>query len=188
MQEKLRYMEYIYSIYKEFEKVKVVALNGNYQYTTAYMQKVFGSAISISNLNYLMRDFGVNQTGDEQTDLQALYSAMRSYYANNTEVTSAMAGSNQMSQTNRPWEVLMQQVGLTPVGDVQIDYAKFQDAVKLMISQAVRPEEKQYFLGLLAQGQSVFNVRISAQPTPAPSVSGADILANMNRAFMLGGK
>lgn len=148
----------------------------------AYQYQIFGTVVSTERLQYLMELYGVIQTGDEYYDLRRLQEAMVSYYTK-FGTFDVNQGSNKQSQ-EIPWADLMSQIGLTATGDKANDYALFMMTVSVMSDNAT-PEEKVALAGLVYQSQYVF-----AQPEVqqnSTEVSASDILAVVNRAFMLGG-
>lgn len=159
----------------------VGAINKVYSYTTSYQSQFFSSAISNDQLNTLMQQFGVLQTGDQYTDLQALYQAMYNYYSMygtpNTQPQQQM-----QNQNNIPWAPLMQQVNLPTTGNLNTDYAAFKDKIT---SLQANPSSG-INIGELEQEASTAFVQPKEPQAAQPQLSGSDIIAQLNKAFILG--
>lgn len=165
-----------------------------YQYSTSYESAIFGATVSDSELNSLMQEYGVIQTGDNYTDLMALYNAM--YGGAKTAVEALAAEKQQKDQpittntTNVPWESLMSQVGLRTTGDVTVDYSAFNKQLSLMQGAARSKQDEADIATLAAQASVVFNQQtqqndITASGNSKPqSISGADIVAQLNKMFI----
>lgn len=165
------------------------AVGGVYSYTNfSYQYQLFSSAVSSDKLNDLMRQYGVIQTGDELSDLQALYAAM---YSNiQTNAASAVNSSNQIEGTdaeNVPWADVMKSVGLYPTGTMEDDYYAFTNRIdELEASQS--SSDNATLEEIRSEGESLF-AQASGQTTnstPTTQMSGADIIAQLNKAFILG--
>jgi len=165
----------------------VGAVSGTYFYTTDYQTQFFSSSISTGRLNDLMKQYGVLQTGDQNTDLKALFTAMYNY--SSQSISAANKASN--AQATQPqqaatieWAPLMQQIGLTATGNLENDYAAFMVQINLLEGAAQTPEAKANLAKIEQQAPSVF-VQAQGSTPSAKQVSGVDIMAAMNRAFML---
>lgn len=159
-------------------------------YSTATQYRYFDTTISDAQIKDLMKKYGVTPTGDPDKDLQELHDAM---YANaNSTVSSKVSFANQEVQNNQvsaaqnpmnvPWAALMIQAGLYPTGDFNTDYQEFTNKINTMQLSATSQQEKANIDQLIAQSKVVFISPVSSQ-TPSFSVSGADILAKMNKMY-----
>lgn len=158
------------------------AVNGVYQYTSSNQVQFFNGTISNDKLNYLMQQYGITQTGNSYTDMKALYSAMHGYFSQYGAIDPSQ-GSNQPSQAQIPWAGLMNNIGLQVTGQIDKDYSSFKNTVDFLTANAKTPNEKAIMQQLSMQAQSVF-IAPRTQENDRPTLSGADILAQMNKAFI----
>ena len=171
------------------------AISSVYTYSTSYQSSIFGSTYSNERLNQLMRQYGIIQTGDEYTDLVALYNAMHGDAKTKIEAAAAQkAGQNEPISTNTskvPWQSLMAQVGLQTTGNVSVDYEAFNRRLFQMQGAARSKQDEADIYALMNQGNIVFNDQtqqndITASGATKPqAISGAEILAQMNKMFAL---
>jgi len=186
--------------------------NNKYVYSANIEYSYFGTDISGQNLQALMEKYGIQQTGDSETDLRALYNAMYADAANQTKGSqpSSRTNNGQEAQnnsqatdagnsTNVPWANLMNQVGLSAIGDLKTDYDAFANKIAAMQSSGgTSPENQATINQLIAEASIVFvqpdsssQGSSSSAPNPQPhppsqSVSGADIQAQLNRMLVIG--
>lgn len=180
-----------------------------YAYSTNTEYKYFGSTVSEERLNDLMSKYGVQQTGDSETDLRALYTAL--YRESALELEGAQSSSNNansqrveqsqptqaQNSSNVPWATLMGQVGLITTGDFETDLNAFSEKIGLMQSSATSAQDKAIINQLVAQAEVVFvqpeqstaqaaSSQIQNAPQPQ-QISGADIQAQLNKLFLVTG-
>lgn len=169
----------------------------SYQYSSNVQYQYFGTTVSTDRLTQLMEEYGVQKTGDSQTDLQALYQAM--YSTASTEVTESQKGAQNNnssnasdgSSTNIPWASLMGQVGLMATGDLATDYATFNSKISEMQSSATSQDQQASVSLLQAEASTVFVQQSGAAGASSQGqqtqVSGADITAQLNKLYLFGG-
>jgi len=176
--------------------MSIGAVSSINRYSRAYESALFGTTVSNQRLDELMQEYGIIQTGDSYVDLLELYNAM--YKAAQTTVTAAAT----KRQTGRPpepittntiavpWQSLMVQVGLETTGDVAVDYAAFNRQIFFMQGAVRSKQDEADIAALFAQANISFNQQTQQMgitgsgATKLPSISGADIVAQMNRMFM----
>lgn len=187
----------------------ISAISSNYSYFQKYQDQFFGGTISVSQFEFLMRKYGVKESGDTYKDVQALYQAM--YASADSEVIAASTPSIQnqpkvqkpsqatdaQNSSNVPWASLMGQVGLTVTGDLDKDYAAFTAKISTMQASAAQSPKDQAMINQLIAEAGVVFVQQDQSSTQAtsqsqsnaqtPSVSGVDILAQLNRMYFFGG-
>ncbi len=162
----------------------VSAINGNYQYTNTYQSQFFSTTISASNLNDLMRQFGVVQTGDEYSDVQALYNTMYSYYTGQIDSQQQANSKSDSTDTNNvAWASVMNEVGLTPKGNLSDDYAAFNAQIQALEESAQTDSDKNEIQAFASQSQSYFVESTNSNQTTA-TASATDILAALNQAYI----
>jgi len=178
--------------------------------SSTVMYSYFKSAISTSQLETLLKKYGLKSTGDTEQDMKALYQVMSQSAVkevvgvevtekvekkeNKQSVEGAASTENQI-----PWANLMSQVGLFTSGDLNTDYISFMNQVSLMKASAgASTQQKANIEQLMAQAGVVFaqqNQPMQANQSTASSSddsaskqqsSGADILAKLNKMRMLG--
>lgn len=166
-----------------------------YQYSTAYESALFGTTVSDDRLNALMQQYGITQTGDSYTDLKALYNAM---YGEAESKATAASSNRQPGQPlttdtkNVPWVNLMSQVGLSATGIVAVDYSAFNERLFTMQGAARTKQDEADIAALSAQANVVFNQQTqqtditSTGSTRPQAISGADIVAQLNKTLLLG--
>lgn len=179
-----------------------MSVNAISSYSSATQYQYFSSAVSDDQVQSLLQQYGLIPTGDDSTDLQALYEAM--YAAAQTNVTSSSSATDNSQQsqnsqatdaensTNIPWSDLMSQVGLYASGDYTTDYEAFNDKITSMQASGALSQQDQATINELLSEASI----IFVQPTDSSSqtstqssyqlVSGADIQAQLNRMYLLG--
>lgn len=182
-----------------------MSVNAISAYSSATQYKYFSAVVSTSQLQSLMEKYGIRTTGDQDKDLEALYQVMYSEAASEAAETLGSVATqpvnNQTVQdaasTQIPWANLMTQVGLSATGNLEDDYAAFNNQINAMkASGASSQSDRAYISLLMAQAGVVFvqdtsttqaaaSSARSAQPQ-AQSVSGVDIIAQLNKMYMLG--
>lgn len=174
-------------------------------YSSIEQYRYFSAYVSDARLQQLMKDYGIQVTGDPDQDLQALYTAM--YAEAEKDVAYGMpVAANMVSQpvqapsqpqqtTNVPWATLMGLVGLSPTGDFSTDYSAFNNQIQVMQASSSSPDQKAVVAQLQAEAQVVFvqpdqGAAQQGQPQAPqqspPTVSGAQITAMLNQLFMVG--
>lgn len=185
--------------------IGAVSSINSYRYSTSVEYKYFGTTFSDQNLQDLMRQYGIIQTGDSDVDLKALYQAM--YSSATSQATAASASKNShlakpeeiqaqaaQNANNVPWATLMNQVGLSPTGDLATDLTAFNNKISQMMASATTQQEKANLYQLAAeasivfvQPESVSQSNVSVQSSSlSHSISGADIMARLNKLMMVG--
>ncbi|MBP7212129.1 hypothetical protein KBA27_04770 [bacterium] len=163
----------------------VSAINGVYQYSNIYQDLYFGTSISASQLDDLMRKFGIVQTGNEKDDLSALYEAMYSYYE--SELTSKQVSNAQQKQqemSNVQWASVMKEVGLTATGDITTDYEAFLAQIKALEDAATSQEDKAEIQAFASQAQSYFVGQTSVNTSlQGGGVSINSVVSSVDNAF-----
>lgn len=180
----------------------VSSINSYYQYSSSVQYSYFGTTISEARLQQLMKDYGIQQTGDAYTDIKTLYQVMYgSAAANVQENTPAKEVKHKQNpqsteaaaSTNVPWATLMNQVGLSATGDLATDYQAFSNRISAMQAGATTPQQKADISQLVAEATVVFVQPESTQAAPQTQTtyqmqkaSGADITAMLNRLYTVG--
>lgn len=185
--------------------------NNMYAYSSNVVYEYFGTNISGKQLQDLMEQYGIYQTGDSDTDIKALYDAMYadaknqvnssqpSTSTNNTQKTQpSNQGAGVSDSSNVPWANLMSQVGLFATGNLTTDYEAFSDKISKMISSAtLSQQDRANIAQLIAEASMVFvqpNSSTQASSASAQAqqpaqtvqpISGADIMAQLNKMIML---
>lgn len=196
----------IYTLYIQIgiKVMTISAISSDYSYFQSYQNQYFGGTVSISQFQYLMQQYGVQSTGDSYKDVQNLYQAMYAEAA--VDAVSANASSNSDQATkpsppseapntnNVPWANLMNQVGLSAIGDLATDHAAFNNRILSMQSSGALAQQEQASIDqLIAEASIVFVPPPGPPPsqpqdqgsTKVPEVTGADITAQLNRMFFL---
>lgn len=162
----------------------VGAVMGVYQYTGVYQAQFLPSTITNDQLNALMRQYGIKQTGDEYTDIKALYEAMYQDIAR-SGATQGVKTENQMEQIY-PWASLMKQLGLGATGDFSKDYSVFMNALNTQQAAAKTPAEKSRLNLIQRMAQVVFvQPQQKEQANKIMQLTGSEIIAQMNRTALL---
>lgn len=177
---------------------------GSFSYSSSLYKKL-DTGLTDVQIQELMKKYGIKPTGNKSADLQALYQAMCADIVSSTNANQYVANQNQNTQncthakaasaeTNVPWAALMAQVGLTATGNYDKDYEAFNDRIEAMqqsLSGRDAQEGDAYIAQLQAEASVVFSKPIQTSHHHSAShqqkqVSGADILAQMNKKFFLG--
>lgn len=185
--------------------VGIVSAISSYSNASSVEYQYFGTSISDSELESLMQQYGIQVTGDADTDIRELYEAMYSVAANDVQSSqsSSQVQSNQNSQetegqnaSNVPWANLMTQVGLSATGDLSTDYEAFSGRISAMQSSSATSADMQATINqLMAEANVVFvqQANSSTQTSSsqqsqgaAQTVSGADIVAQLNKLYLVG--
>lgn len=161
------------------------------------------SSLSTTQLSELMQKYGVQQTGNKATDLQALYQAMYTSTVSGTTGAQSAANDQQQAQScshskaaasnTVPWADLMNQVGLTASGDLNKDYAAFNERVTAMqesLSGRNSQEGSAFISQIQAEAAIIFgqqgqSVASASSSSSSSQVSGADILAQLNKMYLV---
>lgn len=166
----------------------VGAVSGIYQYSSAAQTQFFSITASSERIAELMTYYGIKETGDDYTDMRALYQAMYNSY------TQSASSSINAQESNRPqpqaqtpaWAPLMAQVGLPTTGDLQKDYAAFMNKISQLEAAAGSDKSKKASAENLAiQAQSAFVAPAQAQGADNSMFSGAMILSDLNRSLVV---
>lgn len=186
----------------------VGAVSSTTIYSSSLQYKYFHTVLSESQVQDLLRKYGILPSGNADTDLDNLYNIM---YAQASKDASEAIGSlastqqqqpqqqktKQVEQSSQelPWATLMSQVALTATGDLDKDYASFNEKISLMSASATTPQDKANVAQLQAQASIVFvqNTQQTAKKvtpiaqsnTQAEAPTGADIMAMLNRMYFL---
>lgn len=186
--------------------IGAVSSISSYRYSTSVEYKYFGTTFSDQTLQDLMRQYGIIQTGDSDVDLKALYQAM--YSSATSQATAASASKNSQpvkpeesqvqgaqNANNVPWATLMNQVGLSPTGDLATDLTAFNNKISQMMASATTQQEKANLYQLAAEASIVFvqpvsvsqsNISVQSSSHSLSQISGADIMARLNKLMIVG--
>ena len=181
--------------------MSVSAISSVYSSYQSYEYQYFGATISESKFTALMQKYGITQTGNAYNDVQALYSAMSGNA--DTEVAGSVASQNSQqanqpaqeteakNSSNIPWANLMSRIGLAATGDLSADYEAFDNKISQMQDSAAASSQQQALISqLIAEASVVFvNNQVAQTQDSTQSqaqVSGSDIVAKLNRMFLLG--
>ncbi len=165
--------------------VGAVSSSYSYSYATSFQYQFFGTVVSDERIQELMKLYGIQQSGNKEYDLQALYKAMLSSAKIDANDASAQQPVQAGAQSaNVPWATLMNQVGLAVTGDFTTDYQLFNNKISTMQLSATSAKDKAFINQLVSEAQIVFVPPTSSGP--APKASGADILAQLNKMYMFG--
>lgn len=159
----------------------ITAINGIYDYGATYQRQFFGSAISPKKLNELMEEYGIHQTGNAYSDIKELYKAMYGDYSQQATAEAARQ-SAQAPEMKYPWEGVMAKIGLAATGDYEKDKSAFDSALR-QLTQIAQGEQQAYLGQLQHEGRTAFAAQQPDAPSTQP-VSGYDIMAQVNRAFI----
>ena len=158
-------------------------------YSSINQAQFFTGTVSNDRLSALMKEYGVQPTGNEYNDLQSLYKAMYNYFSQ-YGTPSASNLSSQPSQAqqaaNAPWAPLMKQVGLSATGDLKSDYAAFLAKVSALQGNTSATQSEKTSLQDTEKAATYAFVQPSQMQAQAPQLSGADIVAQLNKAFLVG--
>lgn len=161
------------------------AISSTNIYSTALQYQYFGTDISDDKIKDLMRTYGIMTTGNAEFDIQSLYDAMSAAASGNLKNAQQPSAPEVTGTTaNVPWADLMNQVGLSPMGDLDTDYNAFNQQIYLMQISATSPQEKANVAQLQAQAAIVF-IDQSSGSSQKPQISGADILAQLNKLYLM---
>lgn len=165
-------------------------------YPNAMQYRYFDTTISDNQILSLMRKYGISPSGDRDSDLEALYSAMYPYakemVANNVEnaqqAQQNKAQSAQQVPSDVPWAKVMYQAGLHVSGDHKKDYQAFTDKILEMKKSAATPQNQAMISQLISEAEIVFTPPSSSSESAGslPSATGADITAMLNKLYFLG--
>lgn len=183
--------------------MSVASISANPLYTLSLQCQYFGTSISESKIKDLMAEYGIKPSGNPSYDVQALYDAM--YTEARSEVKKAQSSSNVQAPQQKeapevigntasvPWANLMSQVGVPLTGTFEGDYNSFNQRINAMSIAATTQQEKASIDQLMAEAGIVFvqpqqsvDIPSQGQPPIPKQASGADILAQLNRMYLLG--
>lgn len=160
----------------------IPAINGIYDYGATYQRQFFGSAIPAHKINELMDDYGITRTGDAYRDIKELYKAMYGDYSQQATVAANNQYAAQTAAMRYPWEAVMAKIGLAATGDYEKDKAAFESALR-QLTQIAQGDQQAYLAQLQYEGKNAFGAGVPQSPSE-PSVSGYDIIAQINQAFI----
>lgn len=158
--------------------MQVQSINGVYQYTDMYQAQFLPSGITNDQLNILMKRYNIPQTGDDYTDLKALYTAMYQDIERNGEMQGVQTSAQKEEMI--PWASLMSQIGLSATGDYSKDYSNFLNTLTRLQSEAKTPAEKSRLNLVEKMAQFAF-VQQQNPVNTVMQLTGAQIVAEMNR-------
>lgn len=180
----------------------VSSVNSYYQYSSSVQYNYFSTTVSADRLQDLMKQYGIQQTGDPDADIRALYQVMYSTAAADVQYNTPAKEvkhkehsqpTEAAASTDVPWATLMNQVGLSATGDLATDYLAFSNKIAVMQASATTPQQKADISQLVAQATIVFVQPESTQAAPQTQTSyqpqkasGADITAMLNRLYTVG--
>lgn len=190
----------------------VGAVSSTTIYSNSLQYKYFHTVLSDAQVQDLLRNYGILPSGDADIDLDNLYNVMYAQASKDaTEAAGSIASTQQtqtpqntqstqttQSSTEVPWATLMSQVGLTATGDLDKDYASFNEKISLMSASATTPQDRANVAQLEAQANIVFvqptqtaqasNSNQSntqgAMATATATATGADIVAMLNKLYL----
>lgn len=162
----------------------VGAVNSVTSYSSFYQAQFFAGTVSSDRLKDLMKEYGVQTTGNEYNDLQSLYQAMYRYFSQYGVPSASEQPSQAQQAATAPWAPLMTQVGLTATGDLNADYATFTDRINYLQGNPSSSESEK--ASLQEAENAAPSVFVQQSPTQNAGLSGADIVAQLNRAFLIG--
>lgn len=197
----------IYTLYIQIVRddyMIVSAIGSNFYYSPSVQYEYFGTSVSESRIQDLMSMYGINQTGDSEYDMRALYDAMYSLASNELDALQAVYNRQQQVQESDeteaqdsasvPWADLMGQVGLPVTGVYETDHDAFDMQIFSMKMSAVgNPQQLASVAQLEAQASVVFVKSNPSADQSAPegtslpstaSVSGYEILAALNKMYI----
>lgn len=186
--------------------MSVGAVSSSYTYSTSYatfeQYKFFHAVISNSQVQELLRKYGVVPSGDSYTDLHALYEVLYAQASKDASEAIGSVASQQTQNTQKPqpeqnsteapWATLMSQIGLKATGNLGKDYASFDEKISMMMASALTPQDKANISQLQSQASVVFveNKKQSTQSTSSAQNNtqqatpiGVDIMAMLNRLY-----
>lgn len=156
-------------------------------YSASLQYQYFGTAISADKIKDLMNAYGIMTTGDANIDLQNLHDAMQLNATDNLKETQASQQQTPPAAKNVPWADLMNQIGLPLTGSIDADYNAFNQKIFEMQMSATTPTEKANIAQLQAQALIAFVPPQNSNPNQStPQVSGTDIIAQLNKMYLLG--
>lgn len=180
--------------------MSVSAISSNFYYSPSVQYEYFGTTVSESRIQDLMRMYGIEQTGDSEYDMRALYNVMYSFASSQLDALQAVYNRQQQVQESDeteaqdsasvPWAGLMGQVGLPVTGVYDTDYDAFNMQIfSMRMSAAGNPQQLASVAQLEAQASVVFvkQDQSASEGTSLPStgsVSGYEILAALNQMYI----
>ncbi len=174
-------------------KIEAVRLDGSYAYNVtsseqsdvnSILYSYFGSTISPSQFDAMLKRYGIIATGNVDLDARTLYKAMYSAASNLLEnnIQSAAASAE---KPKLPWNDIMAQVGINPTGDLNTDRGSFYDRISAMQASAANDSNQTANINLLLAEAGVVFVSMAAQEQK--TASAAEIKALVNKQFFFGG-
>lgn len=155
-------------------------------YSTSIQYQYFGTTVSDDRIQELLNEYGIQTTGYASIDLQNLYDAMSSIATNNVKGAQSNQQQGPPPANSVPWADVMNQVGLSPTGDISTDQAAFNQQIYLMQVSATSPQDKASIAQIQAQADIAFSEQSTDSSQSSPQISGADIMAQLNKMYMLG--
>ena len=174
-------------------KIEAVRLNGSYAYNVSseeqtdvnsILYRYFGSTISNSQFDTMLKRYRIVATGDVDKDARRLYEAMYAASSDflNSNIQSAAASEQ---KPELPWKNVMEKIGINPTGDLSTDKTSFYDRIFAMQTSADGNNTQLANINLLMAEAGMAFVSMAAQEQK--SASAADIKALVNRQFFFGG-
>ena len=120
--------------------------------------------------------------GISAKDIKELYKAMYGDYSQQATVAANNKYAAQTAAMRYPWEAVMAKIGLAATGDYEKDKAAFESALR-QLTQIAQGDQQAYLAQLQYEGKNAFGAGVPQAPRE-PSVSGYDIIAQINQAFI----
>lgn len=157
-------------------------------YSASLQSQYFGTTVSADRIKDLLNEYGIQTTGDASIDMQNLYEAMFSAASNSVKNTLQQNSQPEVigNSANVPWAALMSQVGLSLTGDINTDYNAFMQKIFSLQLSATSPQDQANMAQLQAEADIVFVQSTTSQDQSSPQASGADILAQLNKMYLMG--
>lgn len=170
--------------------IMTIGAISSYNYSSSYQISFFGTSISASRIAELMDKYNIEQTGDQYADLQALYNAMAAEATQTAVKASTQNSTEKKVETNQapPWSNIMAQVGLELTGSKETDHYNFNQRISQLLTSATTPQNKATIQQLQAEAAIVFTQQLQESDSSTKTksnASGADILAQINKMFLM---
>lgn len=187
--------------------MSVASISANPLYSVSLQYQYLGTTISEQKIKSLMAEYGIKPSGNADYDLQQLHNIMLNSASSQIKAKfNAQAPQTQQqppalpevvgNTASVPWANLMSQVGATLTGVFETDYEAFNQIINSMSISATNQQERANIDQLVAQAGVVFvkpeqsaavaQVPLQTQQTQKQSISGTEILAQLNRMYALG--
>lgn len=133
---------------------------------------------------------GIAPTGNSSVDKSLLQRAEKAQSSNESKsVSASKPQKSQMAGSPPPipseWQSLMNQLGITPTGDLDKDYKKAITEVKLRIANAKTEPEKDKYRSLQTQIDNFVANNQNSTASAATAMVGASMLSEMNKISLL---